>query len=380
MSSLGHVCVIGGGIAGVSAAYYLARSERFERITLVEAEPQLAHHTTGRSAALLIENYGAAPIRPLTTASLTFFHRPPAELVDHALIEQRGIVTVATSEADYGEFDQQLAAGALIDHPVVELSLEDAAKLAPHIVVGPGHRVMYEEYAHSIDVAAVHQAFVRGMKRCGGEIHTARRVDAARPSGHGWQVETTAGDLYADMLVNAAGAWGDVVAASAGISPVGLEPKRRTAFMVSSAFEGSASFPFVADVNNSWYVGPDGNQFLCSPADETPSEPCDARADELDIARTIDQLNLHTRLNIRSVASHWAGLRTFVADRSMVIGADTNHPNFIWCVGQGGTGIQTSPGAGRLVADLATTGRPSEAFADTGLDAEALSPLRFSQT
>lgn len=377
MQTLGHVVVIGGGIAGVSAAYYLATSGHCNRVSLLEAESQLAHHTTGRSAALLIENYGAGPVRPLTTASLDFFHSPPADLVDHAVIEPRGIMTIATGPADYELLDEQLAAGAHITRPVVELAVADAARIAPHIVFGPDHRVMWEEHAHSIDVAAVHQTFVRGLKRAGGEIHTARRVDAARPTNDGWLVETTTGDLDADVLVNAAGAWGDIVATAAGIRPVGLQPLKRTAFMVASPFEDSAGFPFVAEVKHSWYLGPDGSQFLCSPADEAPSEPCDARADEIDIARTIDMVNEHTRLGIRSVASHWAGLRTFTADRAMVIGPDPDHPNFIWCVGQGGTGIQTSPGAGRLVADLATTGMPSEHFAATGLDVAALAVERL---
>jgi len=377
MSGVGHVVVVGGGIAGASAAYYLAKSERADRVSLLEAEAQLAHHTTGRSAALLIENYGAAPVRPLTTASLDFFHNPPADLVEHALVEPRGILTVATALIDYPVFDEQLADGAALTNPVVEVTLSEAAELAPHIVFEPGHRAMYEQYAHSIDVAAVHQAFVRGLTSAGGEIHTARRVDAAQATDSGWVVETTTGDLRADIIVNAAGAWGDVVATTAGVAPVGLQPLKRTAFMVPSPFEGSQDFPFVADALHAWYLGPDGSQFLCSPADETPSEPCDARADEIDIARTIDVLNTHTRLGIRSVTSHWAGLRTFTADRSMVIGPDTDVPTFVWCVGQGGTGIQTSPGAGRLVADLVTMGSPSDHFAGTGLEVAALAVDRL---
>jgi len=377
VQSLGHVVVVGGGIAGASAAYHLAQSGRCDRVSLLEAEAQLAHHTTGRSAALLIENYGAGPVRPLTTASLDFFHDPPGDLVDHHVIEPRGILTVATSPADNELFEQQLADGSAITHPVVELSIDEATRLAPHIVFGPDYRVMYEGHAHDIDVAAVQQAFVRGATRSGSEIHTTRRVDAARQDGDGWLVETTTGDLHADVVVNAAGAWGDMVAAGAGIAPVGLQPMKRTAFMVASPFETSKQFPFVAEVNHTWYLGPDGSQFLCSPADEMPSEPCDARADEIDIARTIDLLNANTRLGIRSVASHWAGLRTFAPDRAMVIGPDPDHPNFIWCVGQGGTGIQTSPGAGRLVADLATTGYPSNHFDGTGLDPAALAADRF---
>ena len=375
--SPGHVVVVGGGIAGVSAAYYLARSGHCDRVSLLEAEDQLAHHTTGRSAALLIENYGAGPIRPLTTASLDFFHSPPADLVDHELIEQRGILTFSGSPDDDAAFDEQLRDGEKTTHPVLEISRAEAEELAPHIVFRPQDRLMWEPYAHDIDVAATHQAFVRGFVRAGGEIHTSRRVDAARPNGDRWVIETTEGDLDADIVVNAAGAWGDVVAHAAGVDPVGLQPLKRTAFMVSSSFANSPGFPVVAELNHAWYLRPDGAQFMCSPADETPSEPCDARADEIDIARTIDMLNERTRLEIRSVASHWAGLRTFAPDRAMVIGPDPAQSNFIWCVGQGGTGIQTAPAAGQLVADLVIAGGPSTHFDGSDLDTAALSAGRF---
>lgn len=375
--SPGHVVVVGGGIAGVSAAYYLAVSGRCDRVSLLEAEDQLAHHTTGRSAALLIENYGAGPIRPLTTASLDFFHSPSADLVDHELIEQRGILTFSSGPDDDATFDEQLRDGEKTTHPVLEISRGEAEELAPHIIFGPQDRLMWEPYAHDIDVAATHQAFVRGFVRAGGEIHTSRRVDAARPNRDRWIVETTEGDLDADIVINAAGAWGDVVAQAADVDPVGLQPLKRTAFMVSSPFADSPSFPVVAELNHAWYLRPDGTQFMCSPADETPSEPCDARADEIDIARTIDMLNERTRVGIRSVASHWAGLRTFAPDRAMVIGPDPARSNFFWCVGQGGTGIQTAPAAGRLVADLITAGTPSPHFDGTGLDIVALSAARF---
>lgn len=379
MTGMGHVVVVGGGIAGVTAAFHLLDSQRCDRVTLIEAEAQLAHHTTGRSAALLTENYGAGPVRPLTTASLDFFHHPPSDLVDHDVIHPRGIMTVATAAEDHATLDEQLAAGAQTTHPVTEIDLGEAAELAPHIVFGPDHRVMWEAHAFDIDVAAVHQAFVRGIRARGGDIQTARRLDAARRTSNGWTVETTTGPLAADVLVNAAGAWGDVVAEAAGVRPIGLRPLKRTAFMVNSPFENSAHFAFVAEVHHRWYLRPDGTQFMCSPADEVPSEPCDARADEVDIARTIDHLNEHTLLAIRSVNSHWAGLRTFAPDRAMVIGRDPDQPDFVWFVGQGGTGIQTAPGAGRLLADVLTRGAPGASFDGTGLDPAALAAERFSR-
>jgi len=286
-------------------------------------------------------------------------------------------MTIAIDRTAYPELERQLVEGAQATQPVTEIDLDQASALAPHVIFGPDHRAMWESHAYDIDVAATHQAFVRGFRAAGGEVFTTRALQSAVRTSDSWQIQTSAGELAADVVVNAAGAWGDAVARSAGMLPVGLQPLKRTAFMVTSPFADSASYAFVAEVHHNWYVRPDGTQFMCSPADEAPSEPCDARADEVDIARTIDMLNANTRLGIRSVQSHWAGLRTFSPDRSMVIGPDPDEPNFIWCVGQGGTGIQTSPGAGRLVADLVTTGAPSTHFAATGLALDALLPDRL---
>ncbi len=382
MNSNAHVAIVGGGIAGASAAYSLSLTQQFDRVLLIEAEPQLAMHTTGRSAAVLTENYGAGPVRPLTAASLSFLHDPPESLVDGPLLHKRGLLTVATRPEDHAELEKQLAAGTKARHPIIELGTDEAQLLAPHIELTASHRTMWEAESHDIDVAALHQAFIRGLRLHGGEILTSNRVDSAHrntatSNDKPWRLETTKGPISVDIVVNAAGAWGDLVATTAGIKPVGLQPMRRTAFMTASPFEGSGRFPFLVDVLHRWYLRPDGTQFMCSPADEIPSEPCDARAEEIDIARAIELINAETKLNIRSISSQWAGLRTFGPDRAMVIGPEPTEPSFVWCVGQGGTGIQTSPGAGQLVADLVTLANPGESFADTGLNVSELLPDRL---
>lgn len=355
------VVVIGGGIAGVAAACALAQ-ELGDQVRLVEAEPTLAYHTTGRSAAQLIENYGAAPIRQLTTASLAFFNDTPEGLSDAPLLSPRGILTVGGAGSSE-RIQRELEAGQAINPTITEIETEVALELVPVLRPSEIERVIWEPQSADIDVAGLHQAFVRGLRRAGASIEVSRRVDCATPDGDRWRVETVNGELLAGHVVNAAGAWGDVVATACGVQPVGLVPKRRTAFMVRSIHPGSAEWPLFGDASDSWYVKPDGPQFLCSPADETPSEPLDAKPDELDVAMAIERINRLTTLDIRSVASSWAGLRTFAPDGSMVIGPDPEHPTFHWCVGQGGTGIQSAPGAGQLVADLALHGVPGSTFA-----------------
>ncbi|MEZ5408858.1 MAG: FAD-binding oxidoreductase [Acidimicrobiales bacterium] len=387
-----RVVVIGGGIAGVSAAYALARHPSAPAVTLIEAEGQLAQHTTGRSAAQLIENYGTPPLRALTKASLPYFLHPPEGLADGPLLERRGVLTVA-DDSRSEEFERQLADGMAVNPTISEIPVAEAVALFPALRPEPISRALWEPESYAIDVAAVHQSFVRGLRSAGGTIATHHRAVRIERAGSTWLIRTGPGGaaapdplpgdsagtvLEADVVVNAAGAWGDDVARRAGLIPIGLQPLRRTAFMVASRFEGSGSWPLVADIEHRWYVKPDGVQFLCSPAEETPSVPCDARPEEVDVAQAIDAINEATTIGIRAVASSWTGLRTFTPDRTMAIGPDPAEPSFVWCVGQGGTGIQSSPGAGQLVADLALDGRPGSALTPAVLGGLTLDPAAFS--
>ena len=367
--------VIGGGIAGVSVAHHLLQSDPDLDVVLLEMEAMLAHHTTGRSAALLLENLGTPSMRILSAASLDHLRHTPDDLVDAPLLAHRPVLHVGTVEQD-GSVDQMLAEGiGSATTPTVEVGVDEAMRLFPPLRRERVYRALVEPDSADIDVGALHQSFVRGFRRAGGRVATSTRVDAAAPDGKGWRLDTTDGPMGADVVVNCAGAWGDQVAVTAGVSPVGLQPFRRTAFMVDGPGLDTAGWAFAGDIDHQWYLRDDGPQMFCSLAEENPSEPCDPKPEELDVALAIDRLNEATTLGIRSVNSAWVGLRTFAPDRSMVIGPDPDHPTFVWCVGQGGTGIQTSVGAGRLTADLALGGHPSAVFA--GLVLDEVRPGRF---
>jgi len=369
------VVVIGGGIAGVSVAHHLLQGDPDLNVVLLEMEAMLAHHTTGRSAALLLENLGTPSMRILSSASLDHLRHTPDDLVDAPLLAHRPVLHVGTVEQD-ASVDQMLAEGiGSATTPTVEVGIDEAMRLFPPLRRERVYRALVEPDSADIDVGALHQSFVRGFRRTGGRIATSTRVDAATPDGKGWRLDTTDGPMGADVVVNCAGAWGDQVAATAGVSPVGLQPFRRTAFMVDGPGLDTAGWAFVGDIDHQWYLRDDGPQMFCSLAEENPSEPCDPKPEELDVALAIDRVNEATTLGIRSVNSAWVGLRTFAPDRSMVIGPDPDHPTFVWCVGQGGTGIQTSAGAGRLTADLALGGHPSVVFA--GLVLDEVRPGRF---
>ena len=370
-----RVAVIGGGIAGVSAAHHLLEVRPDAHVLLLEMEATLAHHTTGRSAALLLENLGTSSVRALCAASLDFLRETPEDLVDTPLLSRRPVLHVGTEDKDES-VDRMLVAGReSATTPTIEVDVDEAMRLFPPLRRERIHRAIVEPDSADIDVGALHQAFVRGFRRAGGQIATSTRVDAATPDGDGWRLDTTDGPVGADVVVNCAGAWGDVVATTAGVEPVGLQPMRRTAFMVDGPGLDTTGWAFVGDIDLDWYLRDDGPQMLCSLAEENPSDPCDPKPEEVDVALAIERLNEATTLDIRSVNSAWVGLRTFAPDRSMVIGPDPNQPTFVWCVGQGGTGIQTAPGAGQLTAELAVGVGLSPAFG--GLVLDEVRPGRF---
>ncbi len=364
--------VIGGGIAGVSAAAELAA--RSARVVVLERESQLAYHTTGRSAALYLENYGHPAIRPLSRASRTIFSSPPDGLTDGALFgEVRGALTVAEAGHEH-ELDEQLRSGAQAGTVVHRISVAEALDRVPvlrkELVVG----ALWEPDATDIDVAGTHQMYVRALRRAGAEIRTSTPVTGLDGGDGGWVVTSGTERFLGRMVVNAAGAWGDQVAALAGLKPVGLTPMRRTAFMVAGSADG-ADWPLVIGAGHDYYFKPDGSQLLCSPSEEEPDAPGDPRPREEDIALAIERINEVTTLAIRSVRSSWTGLRTFAPDRAMVIGPDPDAPSFHWLVGQGGTGIQTAPAAAMLMAGIALDGSPPDHLSH--IDAPALSPGRF---
>ena len=359
---MADVIVIGGGIAGVSAASELANAGA--EVTLLEAERQLASHTTGRSAALFFENYGHANVRALTKASRRYFE-------DHAaILTPRGAMVVAPDD-QVDALSRQVDEGLRHGTDIRQMTPAEACEIVPVLRQDAIAVASYEPDAADLDVAAIHQSFVRSFRRAGGLIHTGARLSSLVHGGR-WTATTEQGSRHeADVVVNAAGAWADTVAIAAGVRPIGLVPKRRTAFMVTAP-QGSAAWPLVVDAHQSFYFKPDGPQLLCSPADETPSEPCDAKPEEIDIALAIDRINEMTVLGIRSVRSSWAGLRSFVPDGGMVISFDDQAAGFFWLAGQGGTGIQTAPATAALAADLILGVPPRSGIDPSGFDVARL--------
>ncbi len=363
--------VVGGGIAGVSAAFELADAGL--DVTLVEKEQQLAHHTTGRSAATFLLSYGPPEVRALTAASVVDYAEFPARLGTPQLLSPRSAMWLAPP-AQLGHLESMLGE---VDS-LQRISPQEAEAICPQVRGDLIAAAAYEDDAAEIDVLALHQGYVRGLIGAGGHVERAWPVRAivARRGG-GWCVEAAGASIEADLVVLAAGAWCDELGSLVGARPLGLRPLRRTIAICPTVLGIDPSGPLVGDVDHTYYWRAEGPNVLCSPADETPSEPCDARPDELDVALALERVNATTVLGLRSVRSTWAGLRTFAPDRVPVIGSDPACTDVWWFAGQGGYGIQMAPAAARTLAGMVTGVGVAPDAAALGLRAEAVAPARF---
>ncbi|WP_323021306.1 FAD-binding oxidoreductase [Pararhodobacter sp.] len=363
------IVVIGAGIAGASVAAELAAAG--QDVLLLERESAPGYHTTGRSAALYTPSYGPPVIRALTRASAGAFSAPPSAERPYPLLRPRDVLFVAN--ADQGASLEAAAA----DLPVTRISAAEARAMLPLLREDYLAGALHDAGSADIDVEALHRQFLRALTTHRGELRLKTEVTGITREGNGWRIETPQGEITAEMLVNASGAWADVIARMAGVAPVGLVPKRRTAMLVAPpAGQNVDDWPMVVDIDETFYLRPDAGKLLLSPADETPSEPCDAQPDEWDVALCIDRVQQAVDLPVRRIEHKWAGLRSFVADKAPVVGHAPDAPGFVWVAGQGGYGIQTAPAMGRTAAALALGQPIPQDIADQGVRAEALAPRR----
>ncbi|EKT4466536.1 FAD-binding oxidoreductase [Pseudomonas putida] len=368
--------IVGAGIAGASTGYWLAAHGR---VLVLERESQPGYHSTGRSAALYTAAYGTPQVRALTLASRTFFDHPPSGFAEHPLLTPRGEMTVDFN-GDPSELQRQyLSAKACV--PEFELlDAEQACARLPVLRRDRVHGALYDPSASDIDTDALHQGYLRGIRRQQGEVRSDCEVRRVERDAQGlWQVHTNHGNFSAPVLINAAGAWADHIGMLAGARPLGLQPKRRAAF-IFAAPEGvdCHHWPMLVSLDESFYMKPDAGMLLGSPANADPVEPHDVQPEELDIALGIYQIEEATTLRIRRPTRTWAGLRSFVADGDLVAGFDPQVPGLFWVAGQGGYGIQTSPAMGQASAALVRGEALPEHLHGFGLTAAMLSPARLS--
>jgi D-arginine dehydrogenase len=374
MISTPDFVVVGAGIAGAAAAYELAAHGE---VLLLEREEFAGYHTTGRSAALYTEAWEEGIWRQLAFASRPFLEDPPEDFSEYPILAPLPVLMIGRADQRHLVESLQAEASAYVETWLVDDSR--ARELCP--VLRPGYVELgaFEPNAKSIDVDGLHQGFLRGVRARGGEVRLGCGVDRIERTRVGWRIGAGDYEAIAPAVVNAAGAWCDELARLAGVRPIGLVPKRRTAFTFAAPESlDLATMPMVIDVAEEFYFKPEAGQFMGSLAESTPMPPHDVKPEEIDVALAIDRIQQATTLEIRHVRRTWAGLRSFVADGLPVVGEDPTAPGFYWLAGQGGAGIMTSPALSQLLAGLMTRKLPLAALMERGIDAAELSVARLS--
>ncbi|MDH1502239.1 NAD(P)/FAD-dependent oxidoreductase [Comamonas terrigena] len=374
------VVVVGAGMAGAAAGWQLAQAG--QRVLVLERESQPGYHTTGRSAALFEEHYGPAQVQALTRASRAFYDAPPAGFADAPILSPRGVLYIATA-AQRALLD--VAYAEALRHAPAARRLDAAALRALVPVLQDGIVDGFlDEGARDIDVHGLHQGFLRGLRQAGGALWCSAEVTAlARVAGL-WTVTLADGrSVQAPVVVNAAGAWADVLGGLAGAAPIGLTPRRRSAFTFGVP-EGvdATHWPAVISADESFYIKPDAGQLLGSPANADATTPHDVQPEELDVATGIWRIEEATTLQIRRPSHTWAGLRSFVEDGELVVGWDaspTPLPGFFWLAAQGGYGIQSAAGYSLLARNLILGEAVDATLRAQGVDAAVLSPARVQR-
>ena len=371
MANNSDILVIGGGIAGLSAAAELSKSAR---VTVLEAEEQIGFHSSGRSATMVHYALGDRLVRELTLASRDFFDSPPPGFSDVPLGHRMSVLV-------HGREDERARLDALYEELTFFAELErlDARgvhQLCPLLREDASHGIA-DRNGTRLDPHALLQGNLRMLRSNGGVLETGSRVSAIERKGSTWDVRTEAGNTYsAAILVNAAGSWADQVARLAGAAPLGLEPKRRTIITFDApAGTDLEGLPFAKTVGDELYFAPESGRLFASPMDEVPSEPCDAQPDEYEVALAAHRMEERTVVKVGRIHSRWAGLRTFTPDRHPAAGFAKDAEGFFWLAGQGGFGLQTSPAMSRIAASLIfETSWPA-----IDVSAEDLNPRRFAR-
>lgn len=352
--------IIGGGIAGISAA---AELSELGSVLVLEGEAHLAHHASGRSAALFEPRYGMAPVVALSLASEAAFRAMPG------MLAERGLMILA--RADQAEvFARDVAGFGLSD-----ISVAEACGMVPILSPDAVAFAAVADHAWDIDTDLLIQTHAKRLRGNGGAVLTKAPVSAITRVPGGWQVQSAAGVHEARILINAAGAWVDRIAAMAGVQPIGFTPYRRSmARLPAPGGHDVSRWPMLFGAGESWYAKPDAGALIVSPAEEHAMDPHDAWADDMVLAEGLARYEEMVTEPVTRLIANWAGLRTFSPDRVLVIGPDARQPDFFWLAGQGGYGFQTSPAVAQLVGDL-IGGRGS--VLPEALRAQ-LSPARFA--
>jgi D-arginine dehydrogenase len=368
------IAILGGGIAGLSLAYFLGASRS---VVVIEREDNLGYHSTGRSAAEFVLRYNSPEVCTLAAISRDFFDHPPEGFTGVPLLVPRGGLMIANAEK-LERFEAHFTVEQGKTDKLTRLSIDEAVAMAP--ILDPSYLAgaYHDPEFWDIEVESLLQGYVKGARRAGVDIRQKAGVMAARDDGRHWLIDTEGETISARLVVNATGGWADPTAGLFGVAPIGIVPHRRTAILVDlSDGVDTRTMPEINELDDEFYIKPDAGRLLVSPADETPCEPGDVQPEEIDVAWAAHHLETATTMEVRRIARTWAGMRSFAPDRLPVVGPASDNPRFFWLAGQGGYGILSSPALGALAASLLIGSEVPAGFTRAGLAPTVFSPGRF---
>lgn len=366
--------VIGGGVAGASVARALAPRAS---VIILEMESQPGYHTSGRSAALYSKRYKEPSIRGLAAASGEFLNNPPPGFSETPLLSKRGLL-IFGREDQRDAVDRQFTPEQIQEGVAEQVSVEDACRLIPCFNPAYLNSAMYVPAAADIDVNALYRGFLTLAQRTGAKLICDAPVTGLSFEKGKWKTQTPRGTFYAPTIINAAGAWADETAALAGLTPLGVQPLRRTCITFNPPPGVKAEpWPMAMDADEGFYFKPEAGRILASPCDEHASPPVDAQPEELDVAHAVDRVERATTLKVSQINHRWAGLRSFMADRRPCVGKDSRAEGFIWLAGLGGFGMMTSEALGRLAASTALAEAAPADIISSGVDINRVTPDRL---
>jgi len=272
--------IIGGGMAGISVAAALAPHGK---VAVLETEKQLGYHSTGRSAATYIRNYGNSTLRVLNNLAFRYLN---GDAIGESVLQPRGELLLVTPQDESGFTEFMKSAQG-----VEALTAQEASEIVPCIRTEKISAALYEPDASDIDVDRLLQGYVKQLKKNSGEIFTNTKVSALTRDGHNWLATTNNGNYKSRSLINAAGAWADQIGMLAGLPSIGLQPLRRSVQLFETAKDGAAmnNWPLFGNFSETWYAKPQSGQLMISPADEDPVDPQDAWPDDEVLAAGVDR-------------------------------------------------------------------------------------------
>ena len=359
------VVIVGAGIVGASIAHHL-KLAGVQNLVLLERESHTGKGSTGKSMGGVRAQFATEPNIRMSLHAIRFF-RDHAEQTGY---RPQGYLFAATTEAHLAYLRANLALQHQLGlHEAGEISRAEIQAAVPEMrsddIVG-GSFCPTDGF---VDPHSALQYFLEGTDVLKNTVALAIHTHAGRVTG----VQTNAGLIETNVVVNAAGAWAAEIAAMAGII-LPVVPLRRALVPTEPFSQLSHALPMVVDMSTGFHFRPESLGFLLAwnDATETPGFRTGVAPGFIEklLEHAADRVPAFANAQVNPRRA-WAGLYEVSPDHHAILGSVPNLEGFFCANGFSGHGVMHSPATGKILADLITTGHTKV------IDATVLSPDRF---